>query len=61
MEEIGLQPSTTRLEAFLPLPAREALVGMKPALIELSRTCRAENWCGQRLDLLRYSGRQKRN
>ena len=49
-----------RLEAFLPSPAREALARMKPALIDQARTCLAENWRGQRLDLLRYSGRQKR-
>jgi hypothetical protein len=49
-----------RLEAFLPSPAREALARMKPTLIDQARTCRAGNWSGQRLDLLRYSGRQKR-
>jgi hypothetical protein len=32
---------------------------MKPALLERARTLPAESWRGRRLDLVRYSGRQK--
>ncbi len=49
-----------RLEAFLPSPASEALARMKPAIIEQAKTQHAESWHGRRLDLVRYSGRQKR-
>src|SRR5208337_559821 len=36
-----------RLEAFLPSPGREALIRMKPALIDQARNCFAESWRGQ--------------
>jgi hypothetical protein len=49
-----------RLEAFLPLAARSALMKLKPAIIEQAKAQRAEAWCGQRFNLVRYSGRQKR-
>ncbi len=49
-----------RVEAFLASPACEALARIKPAIIEEARTRCAERWCGGRLDLVRYSGRQKR-
>jgi len=48
-----------RLAAFLPSPAGEELARMKPALLERARTLPAESWRGRRLDLVRYSGRQK--
>jgi hypothetical protein len=49
-----------RISAFAPSLAREALERIKPAVIEQARTIRAEIWQGRRLDLVRYSGRQKR-
>jgi hypothetical protein len=49
-----------RLAAFLPSPAQDALTRIRPGLIELSRKLRAMPWEGERLDLVRYSGRQKR-
>jgi hypothetical protein len=48
-----------RLDVFLASPAREAFARMKPALVEQARRRPAESWHGGRLDLLRYSGRQK--
>jgi hypothetical protein len=48
-----------RVGAFLPSPASNALAGMKPAMLERANTRPAGAWQGQRLDLLRYSGRQK--
>ena len=49
-----------RLVAFLPSPAQEALTRIHPELITLSRNLRAMPWEGERLDLVRYSGRQER-
>jgi len=48
-----------RLEAFLPTPASAALARIKPALLEQARIRPGESWRGRRLDLVRYSGRQK--
>jgi hypothetical protein len=48
-----------RLEAFLPSPASEALARIKRALVEQARTRPAVSWHGRRLDLVRYSARQK--
>jgi hypothetical protein len=46
--------------AFLPSPAAEKFREMQPGILEQARAVRTAPWVGQRLDLVRYSGRQKR-
>jgi hypothetical protein len=48
-----------RVEAYLPSPAQARLAEVRPALLELARQAHTREWEGGRLDLVRYSGRQK--
>lgn len=48
-----------RLRPFLPERARQNLTDLEPGLLDLARRLPAAPWEGRRLDLVRYSGRQK--
>jgi hypothetical protein len=48
-----------RVRAFLPEPLRPQFDLLAPQLLEQARRTRATQWRGDRLDLRRYSGRQR--
>jgi hypothetical protein len=51
--------ASRRIHSYLPGPAADELATLTPALTELARRTPAAAWRGERLDLVRYSGKQK--
>jgi hypothetical protein len=49
-----------RLHAFLPEAQRPALAALRSPILAAAAATPARSWRGRRLDLVRYSGRQKR-
>lgn len=49
-----------RLAAFLDLEHQATLAGLRERTVEAARACPARAWDGRPLDLVRYSGSQKR-
>jgi len=49
-----------RLLPYLPVDHREHLMKLRPKVLDMARRILSEEWKGGRLDLARYSGRQKR-
>lgn len=52
--------ASRRLGAYLGEDERAALRGFRASLLEVAKAQPARPWQGRRLDLVRYSGRQKR-